>query len=248
MRVLGTQDGDPRAHLPGPGQHALQVLAEDAEGPQASSQALPAPQQPLELPAQAGGLGILLRRPRPLAVLPLPPRRRSLRCGDGVSGVPTACLAAAPRLGTLKKALNLRAMSRSSSSRRPSRCRRCSRRSIRCRNSCGTTGRWDPGPQPPGRGQRGGLGAALTSRWLCSARSTSATSCLFSSKRVEGSRAAGPHAGTVTPWVAGSSPCLRGESTGSSTVAWLGPSPTGPPPAAGQMSQMGCRQRRRAGA
>lgn len=76
---MALQDGDPRAHLPHPGQHAPQVVTEAAEAPQAPGQAFPAPQQPLKLPAQAGDLGTLPRRPRPLLVCPpqrpLPPRR-----------------------------------------------------------------------------------------------------------------------------------------------------------------------------
>lgn len=68
-----------RAHLPRPGQHSLQVVAEAAEAPQALCQALPVPQQPLELLAQVGSPGPLLCRLRPrlirLPQRPLPPRR-----------------------------------------------------------------------------------------------------------------------------------------------------------------------------
>lgn len=59
-----------------------------------------------------------------------------------------------------------------------------------------------------------GLGATLTSRWLCSARSTSATSLLFSSKRVEGSSVAPSHTGTVLPWLMWNLLCLGGEGPG----------------------------------
>lgn len=76
---VALQDGDLRAHLPHPGQHAPQVVTEAAEAPQAPGQALPVPQQPLKLPAQAGDLGTLPRCLCPLLVCPpqrpLPPRR-----------------------------------------------------------------------------------------------------------------------------------------------------------------------------
>lgn len=89
--------------------------------------------------------------------------------------------------------------------------------------------------QPPGRGQMEGPGAALTCRWLCSARSTSAISRLFCSRRVEGSSVAASHVGTVPLWITWRSSSPGGENTGRGTphCGMARTPPQGPPVPAG---------------
>lgn len=99
-RRVPRQDRDPHAHLPCPGHHVLQVVAEAAEALCLLEQALPMLPQRLQLPEQPGGLVLLPRHPCPDCPLqrPLPPHRRGLQRGTGVSGGPMARPAPAPTL------------------------------------------------------------------------------------------------------------------------------------------------------
>lgn len=89
-RRVAWQDGDPHAHLPCPGHHVLQVVAEAAEALCLLEQALPMLPQRLQLPEQPGGLVLPPRRPRPDGPLQrlLPPHCRGLQQGTGSAGAP----------------------------------------------------------------------------------------------------------------------------------------------------------------